>query len=162
MSFDDLTNDNIMMYAVKAYDKPNCIMSEFKEDMKRFNYLKRLFKRYRKLGELREQLVINHLVVLNNVFGPEVATRMLFFKMSKDDKIKHVDLLQKLLNKQQILYTRLSLSDDPEAKNMKKKIAESAAMMGLEKDVDMNVIFSNMSKLIDVMREQIDKNDPKG
>ena len=85
MYFDDLTNDNIMMYAVKAYDKPNCIMSEFKEDMKRFNYLKRLFKRYRKLGELREQLVINHLVVLNNVFGPEVATRMLFFKMSKDD-----------------------------------------------------------------------------
>jgi len=85
MSFDDLTNDNILIYAVKAYDKPNCIMSEFKEDMKRFNYLKRLFKRYRKLGELREQLVINHLVVLNNVFGPEVATRMLFFKMSKDD-----------------------------------------------------------------------------
>ena len=85
MSFEDLTNDNIMMYAMKAYDKPNCIMSEFREDMKRFNYLKRLFKRYRKLGELREQLVINHLVVLNNVFGPEVATRLLFFKMSKDD-----------------------------------------------------------------------------
>jgi hypothetical protein len=60
-------------------------MSEFKDDMKRFNYLKRLFKRYRKLGELREQLVLNHLVVLYNVFGPEVATRTLFFKMSKDD-----------------------------------------------------------------------------
>ena len=85
MSFDDLTNENIMMYAVKCYDKPNCIMSEFKEDMKRFNYLKRLFKRYRKLGELREQLVLNHLVVLNNVFGPEAATRLLFFKMSKED-----------------------------------------------------------------------------
>lgn len=85
MSFDDLTNDNIMIYAVKAYDKPNCIMSEFKEDMKRFNYLKRLFKRYRKINELREQLVLNHLVVIYNVFGPEVATRLLFFKMSKDD-----------------------------------------------------------------------------
>jgi len=85
MSFDDLTNDNIMLYAAKAYDKPNCIMSEFKEDMKRFNYLKRLFKRYRKIGELREQLVLNHLVVIYNVFGPEVATRLLFFKMSKDD-----------------------------------------------------------------------------
>ena len=85
MSFDDLTNDNILIYAVKAYDKPNCIMSEFKEDMKRFNYLKRLFKRYRKVGELREQLVLNHLVVIYNVFGPEVATRILFFKMSKDD-----------------------------------------------------------------------------
>jgi len=85
MSFDDLTNDNILIYAVKAYDKPNCIMSEFKEDMKRFNYLKRLFKRYRKIGELREQLVLNHLVVICNVFGPEVATRILFFKMTKDD-----------------------------------------------------------------------------
>jgi hypothetical protein len=85
MSFDDLTNDNILIYAVKAYDKPNCIMSEFKEDMKRFNYLKRLFKRYRKIGELREQLVLNHLVVIYNVFGPEVATRLLFFKMAKDD-----------------------------------------------------------------------------
>ena len=85
MSFDDLTNDNILIYAVKAYDKPNCIMSEFKEDMKRFNYLKRLFKRYRKVGELREQLVLNHLVVICNVFGPEVATRILFFKMAKDD-----------------------------------------------------------------------------
>jgi hypothetical protein len=85
MSFDDLTNENIMLYLVKAYDKPNCIMSEFKDDMKRFNYLKRLFLRYRKINELREQLVINHLVVLYNVFGPEVTSRMLFFKMSKDD-----------------------------------------------------------------------------
>jgi hypothetical protein len=85
MSFDDLTNENIMMYAMKAYDRPNCIMSEFKDDLKRFNYLKRLFLRYRKYDEMREQLVINHLVVLYNVFGPEVATRMLFFKMSKED-----------------------------------------------------------------------------
>ena len=85
MSFDDLTNENIMLYLAKAYDKPNCIMSEFKDDMKRFNYLKRLFRRYRKIGELREQLVLNHLVVLYNVFGPEVTTRALFFKMSKED-----------------------------------------------------------------------------
>jgi hypothetical protein len=85
MSFDDLTNDNILMYAIKAYDKPNCIMSEFNDDMKRFNYLKRLFQRYRKYDELREQLVLNHLVVLYNVFGAEVATRLLFYKMSKDD-----------------------------------------------------------------------------
>lgn len=73
------------MYAMKIYDKPNCIMSEFKEDMKRFNYLKRLFKRYRKMGEMRERLVLNHLVVLYNVFGAEALTRLLFFKMSKDD-----------------------------------------------------------------------------
>lgn len=83
--FENLTNDNVVMYAIKAYDKPNCIMSEFTDDMKRFNYLKRLFQRYRKYDELREQLVLNHLVVIYNVFGPEVATRLLFFKMSKDD-----------------------------------------------------------------------------
>ena len=85
MSFDNLNNDNVTLYAIKAYDRPNCIMSEFNDDMKRFNYLKRLFQRYRKYNELREQLVLNHLVVLYNVFGPEVATRLLFFKMTKDD-----------------------------------------------------------------------------
>jgi hypothetical protein len=85
MFFDDLNNDNVMLYAAKAYDKPNCIMSEFKEDMKRFNYLKRLFQRYRKLSELRERLIINHLVVLYNVFGPEVTTRLLFYKLNKED-----------------------------------------------------------------------------
>lgn len=80
-----MTEENIMLYAAKAYEKPNCIMSEFKEDMKRFNYLKKLFRRYRKIGEVKERLVLNHLVVLYNVFGPEVATRMLFFRMSVDD-----------------------------------------------------------------------------
>jgi len=73
------------MYAVKAYDKPSCVMSEFKDDMKKFNYLKRLFKRYRKLGEVKEQLVLNHIVVLYNVFGAEVVARLLFFKVAKDD-----------------------------------------------------------------------------
>jgi len=85
MLFDNLTSENIIMYAIKAYDKPNCIMSEFYDDMRRFNYLKRLFQRYRKHNELREQLVLNHLMVIYNVFGPEVATKLLFFKMSKDD-----------------------------------------------------------------------------
>ena len=86
MQFDNLTSENILMYAMKIYDRPDCIMSEFKEDMKRFNYLKRLFRRYRKIGEIKERLVLNHLVVLYNVFGAEALTRMLFFKMSKDDQ----------------------------------------------------------------------------
>lgn len=82
--FENLTNDNYLLYAIKAYDKPNCITSEFKDDMKRFNYLKRLFRRYVKLNELREQLVLNHIIVLNNVFGPKVCCRLLFFKMPKE------------------------------------------------------------------------------
>lgn len=85
MNFDDLNNENYILYAVKAYDRPNIVKSEFKEDMKRFNYLKRLFRRYKKYDELREQLVLNHLIVLYNVFGIEAAPRLLFFKMSKED-----------------------------------------------------------------------------
>ena len=84
-----------------------------------------------------------------------------FYQMDHNGKMAHVDLLQKLLDKQKILYTRLSLSDDPEAKKMKENISKSAAMMGLPPNVDMNVIFSNMQKLIERMKEQIDKFDQK-
>ena len=66
-------------------------------------------------------------------------------------------MLDKILEKQKVLYTRLSLSDDPEAKLMKDKIIESATMMGLPPGTDMSVIFNNMSKMLDVMKQQIDK-----
>jgi hypothetical protein len=82
--FDDLNEENVLLYSIKAYDKPNCILSEYEEDNKRFNYINRLFTRYKNYGELRERLVINHLVVLCNVFGPEVATRLLFFNVNED------------------------------------------------------------------------------
>ena len=80
-----------------------------------------------------------------------------FPSMNKEQKIQHVEMLEKLLEKQKVLYTRLSLSDDPEAKIMKDKILESATMMGLPPGTDMSVIFNNMSKMLDVMKQQIDK-----
>jgi hypothetical protein len=76
--------------------------------------------------------------------------------MSKEEKIEHVNLLDRLLKKQQILYTRLSLSDDPEAKEMKKRIMDSAIMMGLPKNVDIGVIFRNMESLLETMKSRID------
>lgn len=82
-----------------------------------------------------------------------------FSTMTKEEKIRHVVLLERLLNKQQILYTRLSLSDDPEAKEMKKRVTSAASMMGLPPNVDMNIIFSNMTKMLDTMKEQIDKTE---
>jgi hypothetical protein len=94
------------------------------------------------ISELQEE-------VYQNVFK--------FPTMSKEDKLYHVSILEKLLSKQKILYTRLSLSDDPEAIQMKERIAESALMMGLPSNVDMNLIFSNMSKMLEVMKQQIDK-----
>ena len=82
-----------------------------------------------------------------------------FTAMSREKKLRHVEMLEELLDKQKILYTRLSLSDDPEAKEMKERILDSAKAMGLPPDVDMNVIFGNMSKMIIVMKDQIDKAD---
>ena len=82
-----------------------------------------------------------------------------FAAMNKEKKLEHVKMLEKLLDKQKVLYTRLSLSDDPEAKEMKDRILESANAMGLPPDVDMNVIFGNMSKMIDIMKNQIDTAD---
>ena len=82
-----------------------------------------------------------------------------FPSMTKDEKLFHVNMLERLLDKQKVLYTRLSLSDDPEAVQMKERIIESASMMGLPSNVDMNVIFSNMTKMLDVMKNQIDKNE---
>ena len=80
-----------------------------------------------------------------------------FPSMNKAEKKFHVAMLERLLDKQRILYTRLSLSDDPEAKMMKDRIVESATMMGLPPNSDMNTVFTNMSKMLEVMKDQIDK-----
>lgn len=83
--FNDLTENNIVLYAVKCYEKPNCIMDEFSEDYRRIRYIKRLLQKYRKHREIKERLVLNHLIVLQNVFGPEACTRLLFFYIDEKD-----------------------------------------------------------------------------
>lgn len=83
--FDDLNDDNFTMYAVKAYNSPHCIMSEFEGDLKRTKYLKRLFRRYKVTKTLKERLILNHLILLYNVFGAEPATRILFFRIDESD-----------------------------------------------------------------------------
>lgn len=82
-----------------------------------------------------------------------------FYQMNKQDKLEHVDLIKNLLDKQKVLYTRLCLSDDPEAKRMKENIVRSASMLGMPPNVDMNVIFSNMEKLIEHMKEQVEEKE---
>lgn len=83
--FDDLNEENFMMYAMKCYTSPNCIMSEFEGDIKRTKYLKRLFRRYKVTKTLKERLILNHIILLNNVFGPEVTTRILFYRIDERD-----------------------------------------------------------------------------
>jgi hypothetical protein len=83
--FDDLNEENFMMYAVKAYEAPNCIMSEFEGDLKRTKYLKRLFRRYKVTKTLKERLILNHIILLYNVFGAEATTRILFYRIDEKD-----------------------------------------------------------------------------
>ena len=85
MIFDDLNEDNFMMYAVKCYTSPSCLMSEFEGDLKRTKYLKRLFRRYKITKNVKERLILNHIILLNNVFGPEATTRILFFRIDEKD-----------------------------------------------------------------------------
>jgi hypothetical protein len=85
MQFKRLDNENYALYAAKYYDNPTCrSVDEFNEDLTRLIYLKRLFRRYRRSGELRERLILNHLITFYNVFGNEAATRLLFFKIDPD------------------------------------------------------------------------------
>ena len=83
--FDNLSEENILLYAAKNYDKPNCIRSEFEEDYKKIRYIKRLLQKYRSNGRIKERLILNHLVVIQNVFGVEASTRMLFFRIDEKD-----------------------------------------------------------------------------
>ena len=82
-----------------------------------------------------------------------------FFKfpsMSKEDQLYHIDILQDLIEKQKIVYTRLSLSDDPEAKKMKEHIIAGAKDMGLPTNIDMNIVFNDMMKMVNVMKNSVD------
>ena len=87
----------------------------------------------------------------------EVYTNIFKFPtMSKEDQRYHIEILERLVDKQKVMYTRLSLSDDPEAKVMKDSIIQSAKSMGLPSNVDVNLMFDQMSKMVEMMRGQLD------
>ena len=84
MVFNDLTSENYVLYTMKHYDNPQCTtVEEFNDDLNKIKYVKRLFNRFLETGELRTNLIMNHLIVIYNVFETEAATRMLFFKVEK-------------------------------------------------------------------------------
>ena len=80
--YEKITPQNVIMYAIKNYDNPQCEgEKEFEDDLKRFKYIKRLLRRYYDTGVLKERLLLNHLIVLNNVFSMEAATTLLLYKI---------------------------------------------------------------------------------
>ena len=82
MRFDTLDDGNFLLFAAKAYENPSCVDdTEFQEDLNRIKYIKRLLRKYEVGGELKERLILNHLVVLYNVFDGDAMTRMLFYRL---------------------------------------------------------------------------------
>lgn len=80
-----LSESNFMIYAMKAYQNPHCLdIDEFHDDLKTTKYIKRLLNRYKLSGEIKERLIINHIMVLCNMFGPEASTKILFYKIDEE------------------------------------------------------------------------------
>ena len=83
--YERITSENVVMYAIKHYDNPQCEgEKEFQDDLKRFKYIKRLLRKYYDTGALKERLLLNHIIVLRNVFGPEASTPLLLYKIQPD------------------------------------------------------------------------------
>lgn len=85
LEFDDINEGNIDLYCMQHYDNPQCISTdEYNDDMKRFKYLKRHLNHYLAFGELKERLILNHLIMIYNLFDNESGTRILFYKIDEN------------------------------------------------------------------------------
>ena len=85
MIFDDLNDDNFLMYAMREYNNMQCTdVEEFYDDLKKIKYIKRLFNVYKNNGQLKERLILNHFIIFYNVFTVQAGTRILFYKIEKD------------------------------------------------------------------------------
>lgn len=83
--FENLTNENIDLYVIKAYDAPNSILSEIGEDFHRIKYIKKLLRKYKSSKGIKERLILNHIICLANVFGVKETIRILFFYLDEKD-----------------------------------------------------------------------------
>ena len=83
--YETINSSNVVMYAIRHYNNPQCEgEKEFEDDLKRFKYIKRLLRKYHDTNILKERLLLNHLIVLNNVFGAEASTTLLLYKIQKE------------------------------------------------------------------------------
>ena len=83
--YEKITKANVNMFAIRHYENPHCESeTEFNDDMKRFKYIKRLLRKYHETYVLKERLLLNHIIVLNNLFGPDACVTLLLFKIQPD------------------------------------------------------------------------------
>ena len=114
--YEKITPDNVLMYAIRHYDNPHCEgEKEFEDDLKRFKYIKRLLRKYYDTGILKERLILNHIIVLQNVFGADACATLLLYKIQdeywstlksfllflnilRDDELEHIDIDESVYN----------------------------------------------------------------
>ena len=83
--YEKITPENVLMFAIRNYDNPHCEgEKEFEDDLKRFKYIKRLLRKYYDTEILKERLLLNHIIVLNNVFGPDACATLLLYKIQPE------------------------------------------------------------------------------
>ena len=122
-----LTESTFLLYAMKYYENPHCTdISEFEEDLKRFQYLRKLFGRYREQRQLKERLILNHLIIIYNVFGPE-ATNMLFMKLQEYHEylkpfVEYLNFMPEIITYEEITINKNSIDSDKLIEEVLKEI----------------------------------------
>ena len=104
--YEKITSENVMMFAIKHYDNPQCESEkEFYDDMKRFKYIKRLLRKYHDTNILKERLLLNHIIILTNLFGPEACVTLLLFKIQREywGSLKSFLLYINIISKDELL-----------------------------------------------------------
>lgn len=122
-----LRESTFLLYASKYYDNPHCSdVTEFEEDLKRFQYLRKLFGRYRQDADLKERLILNHLIIIYNMFGPE-ATNMLFMKLEEHHDllkpfVEYLNFMPEVIQYEDRVINRNSIVSDLQIKEVLRKI----------------------------------------
>jgi len=107
--YEKITNDNVIMFAIQHYDNPQCEGDrEFYDDMKRFKYIKRLLRKHKDTGILKERLLLNHIIVLNNLFGTEACVTLLLLKIQKEywETLKSFLLFLNIIREDELQYMK--------------------------------------------------------
>jgi hypothetical protein len=99
------------------------------------------------------EIIRQELKEINKLQEEIYGSILTFGIMSREDKLEHIEKLEMLLEKQRVMYTRLSLSDDPEAVGMKENLRKSVAIMGFSPETDMNILFNSMVKTIESLKK---------
>jgi len=125
----DLTDETFVREAMRNYDNPHCFsLDVFKRDLKHIKYVKRLLNKYQLTGELKERLILNHIIILSNIFGVEQSTRMLFFKLgpqfyiSLKTFLNHLGFLTEYVR--EINGENISIKDIPVDINIERRLNE--------------------------------------